>query len=105
MTECVVIRTTVESEQDAERLANAVVEASLAACVQVMPIRSTYRWQGKIENSAELLLLMKTRRALATELMAFVKERHPYEVPELVVTAIEDGSEDYLDWIKDETRG
>jgi len=49
--------------------------------------------------------LMKTRRALATELMAFVKERHPYEVPELVVTAIEDGSEDYLDWIKDETRG
>ncbi|MBT3193454.1 MAG: divalent-cation tolerance protein CutA [Verrucomicrobia bacterium] len=105
MTDCVMVRTTVASEADAIRMGDAVVDARLAACVQTMPVESTYRWQGRVERSAEFLLLMKTRRALVDALMTFVREQHAYDVPELVVTAIEAGSADYLSWIRQETQG
>lgn len=103
MSDYVVVSTTVEHEDDASRLADSVVEARLAACVQFLPVRSTYRWQGKLEHAVETLLLMKTRREFADLLMDFVRERHPYEVPELTVTRIEAGSQDYLGWISRET--
>ncbi len=103
MMDCVVVSTTVEQSDDADRLADAVVAAKLAACVQVMPIRSTYRWEGRIEHASELLLSMKTRRDASEALMAFVRERHPYKVPELTVMAIEGGSPGYLEWIRSET--
>jgi periplasmic divalent cation tolerance protein len=105
LTDCFMVSTTVESGADADRLADAVVEARLAACVQQVPIRSTYRWEGKVEHASEVLLLMKTQRRRVDELMQFVRERHAYEVPELVVTAIEAGGSDYLAWIGRETGG
>jgi periplasmic divalent cation tolerance protein len=103
MTDCVIVSTTVSSATAADELADAVIDSRLAACVQQMPVKSTYRWQGKIERAPEVLVVMKTRRELAEELMSFVRERHTYEVPELTVAAIVDGSPDYLEWITEET--
>ncbi len=101
--EFVVVSTTVEGDAAADRLADAVVGDRLAACVQVVPVRSTYRWQGKVEHAPELLLLMKTRKDLVESLMSFVRERHPYDVPELTVMRLDGGSPDYLKWIEEET--
>jgi periplasmic divalent cation tolerance protein len=97
--EYVVVNTTVEAPADAERLAEEVVAARLAACVQVGSVRSTYRWQGKVERADERLLSMKTTAALAARLVDFVRSRHPYEEPELVVLPIVGGSRSYLEWI------
>ncbi len=99
----VTVRTTVETEEQARTLARQVVDARLAACAQFMPISSVYRWKGRVESASERLILMKTRESLATELMAFVRQHHAYEVPEIVVTPIRDGLEAYLRWIEEET--
>ena len=103
MTDCVVVRTAVETQADAGLLADAVVSARLAACVQSIPIHSTYRWKGKVEHSPEILLQMKTQRKRVAALLAFVRERHAYELPELTVTAMDDVSPEYGQWISDET--
>ena len=103
MSDYVVVSTAVGQAEDAGRLAEAVVDARLAACVQILSAKSTYRWQGQVEHADEALLLMKTRRECAGPLMKFVRERHQYEVPELTVTNIEAGSPDYLRWIHEET--
>ncbi|NQU39406.1 MAG: divalent-cation tolerance protein CutA [Lentisphaerae bacterium] len=97
------IQTTVAEAQQAEQLARRIIERSLAACVQMVPIRSTYRWQGAIEQSAEVLLLMKTSEARATALMQFLADEHPYEVPEIVATDLTDVSEPYAAWVADQT--
>lgn len=104
MSAYVVVSTTVEREDEANRLAEAVIEARLAACVQILPVRSVYRWQNKVERAAEALLQMKTRSECVQPLMQFVRDRHAYDVPELTVTKIEAGSEDYLGWISEETQ-
>jgi len=72
------------------------VAARLAACVQILPVRSVYRWKGRMEKSGEQLLFVKTRAALTEKTIAWIRERHPYEVPEW---------RPYLDWIDAETRG
>ncbi len=103
MSEFVIVTTTVSSEADADRLTDAVMQARLAACVQRMPVFSTYRWDGKLEREPEVLLLMKTRRMLVEPLQELVIGQHSYELPEFVVTAIENGSSDYLRWIAENT--
>ena len=100
----VAVTTTVDGEDAAAALAGNIVKGRLAACVQCLPVQSTYWWKGKIETSAEVLLVAKTREPLATKLIAFIKEEHSYEVPEIVVTPIEDGLPAYLDWIREETK-
>ncbi len=95
--------TTTDRKAAADSLARAVVEARLAACVQCMPIHSVYRWKGRIEKGEEVLMLMKTRKALSSPLVAFVKARHSYAVPELIVLPIQGGLPAYLQWIADET--
>lgn len=99
----VTVNTTIDSEQGAARIARQAVEARLAACAQVLPIRSTYRWKGEVEQADEFLVLMKTKRELAGELSSLVRGLHTYEVPELVVTPILGGDSDYLEWIDTET--
>lgn len=99
----VVVLIAVETQHDADAMASALVEARLAACVQQMPIRSVYRWKGAVEKGGEVLLIAKTRQARATELIAFVKARHAYETPEIVVLPIQDGWPPYLAWIETET--
>ncbi len=103
-TEFVTVWTTVGKEADADALASALVEERLAACAQRWPIRSVYRWKGRVEKDDEILLVAKTRRELADETVAFVKARHGYETPEILVMPVRDGWRPYLDWIATETR-
>lgn len=100
----VVVLTVTDSKEAARRLARAIVEERLAACVQVLPIESVYRWQGAVQEEAEALLLIKTRHDLFEQLEAFIKEHHTYETPEIVAIPIVAGSQAYLDWIAAETR-
>lgn len=99
----VTISTTLPTAAKASALARAVIGARLAACAQLVPLRSFYWWQGKLERGDEVAVHFKTRRQLTRALMAFIRERHPYEVPEIVVTPILDGWPDYLAWINRET--
>jgi periplasmic divalent cation tolerance protein len=103
MTDKVIVLTTCGKSEDAEKLAQALVEKRLAACVNVVSgVRSFYRWQGKIENDAEFLLIAKTARGLVDQLRQELEKIHPYELPELVVAPIIDGSPNYLAWLEKE---
>jgi periplasmic divalent cation tolerance protein len=101
----VVVSTTAGSETDAQTLASRIVEERLAACVQCLPIRSTYRWKGAVENASEQLLLCKTRASLAPKLTDLIRSIHPYELPEILVTSVRAGLPEYLNWILQETTG
>jgi periplasmic divalent cation tolerance protein len=87
------------SEQEAPKIAQTLVERKLAACVNLIPIRSIYNWKGKIEDDKENLLIIKTKKDKIDQLKKSIKELHSYEVPELIVFSIEDGLPDYLNWI------
>jgi len=105
MTDFLQMQTTFERQVEAERLATALVERRLAACVQIVgPIQSTYRWQGQIETAEEWLCLIKTRRELWEEVQRAIVELHPYETPEIIATPIAEGSKAYLDWVAEETQ-
>lgn len=97
-THCVV-QTTLPSEAQAAELARAIVQARLGACVQVQAIRSFYVWQERAHDEAEWLLSIKTRSALYPALQAWLRERHPYETPEIIQLPVTAGSEDYLAWV------
>jgi len=99
----VIVQTTMDSTNAADELAAAIVASRLAACVQLVPIRSIYHWQGKVEQADELLLMAKTRRELSDRLGAFIAENHSYEVPEIVTVPIVGGGKPYLAWIDAET--
>jgi periplasmic divalent cation tolerance protein len=86
-------------DEIAESLAGALVKNRLAACVQIMPIRSFYEWEGKIHRDEELLLFIKTRNALYQQLEDFISKNHPYEVPEIVLIPMRNGLDKYLNWI------
>jgi periplasmic divalent cation tolerance protein len=95
---------TVGTADDAERLASALVERRLAACVNVVPgVVSHYRWRGALQRDQEWLLVIKTRAERLAALRAAFAELHPYELPELVAFAIADGSEAYLAWLDEST--
>jgi periplasmic divalent cation tolerance protein len=105
MDEIVVALTTVPSDFDAPALARDLVEAGVAACVTVLPaVRSVYRWRGAVEESTEQQLVMKSTKAKVDALWRALKARHPYEVPEFLVLGVQGGSEQYLDWIREEVR-
>lgn len=103
MTEFIVVLVTVGSAEEGERLAAALVEERLAACVNRLgPVRSTYRWQGKIERGEESLLVVKSRRDLFERLEQRVRELHSYTTPEIVALPILAGSAGYLRWLGEE---
>ena len=87
----------------AQAVARELVECRLAACVQMVPIRSVYRWEGSVEEAGEYLLVAKTKKHLVEEFTAMIKRYHPYEVPEVAVMPIIGGSEEYLEWVRSET--
>ena len=97
-TACIVLTTT-GTEDEADQLASAIVEARLAACVQIQRVRSVYVWQGETRREPEWLLSMKTRTGRYAALEAFIRERHGYEVPEIVQLPITAGAADYLRWV------
>jgi periplasmic divalent cation tolerance protein len=106
MSEVVVVLVTVPSREDGERIAEALVGESLAACVNVLgPIRSIYRWQGQVTRDDEHLLLIKTTRAGYTALEARVLALHAYENPECIALPVEHGAAAYLDWVAKSVTG
>jgi periplasmic divalent cation tolerance protein len=99
-----IVQTTLDSEDKAQALAEALVEARLAACVQIQPIQSVYRWEGKLCREKEFLLLIKTRAARFDAIAAFIQARHGYTTPEIIQVAITNGSEGYLRWLDGNSR-
>jgi periplasmic divalent cation tolerance protein len=100
MTDKIVVLTTCDSLELASNLARNLVEQRLAACVNIMPgARSIYHWKGKVEDTTEWLLVIKSRRDLFPALRAAVEKLHTYEVPELIALPVVEGSEPYLAWL------
>ena len=103
MTDKIVVLSTCASAEEATRVARALVEKRLAACVNVIQgVHSVYRWQDAIQDEEEVLLLIKSSRALLEELKAEIERLHSYEVPEVIALAVVDGSERYLAWMNRE---
>ena len=97
------IMTATETKEEAEKIAQYLVEQKLAACVQITgSIESTYRWKGKVETANEWLCLIKTRKDFYNKVEATIKKLHSYETPEIVALQITKGSKEYLRWL-DET--
>jgi periplasmic divalent cation tolerance protein len=98
----VLVYCTCPDAETAQRIARALVEQRLAACVNVVPgLRSIYRWQGAIQDDAECLLLVKTRAARVTALTEAIRGLHPYELPEVIAVPVVAGLAPYLDWVRD----
>ena len=90
----------------AQRIARALVDEQLAACVNIVPgVRSIYRWQGALNDDAELLLIVKTTQARLAALAERLAVLHPYALPELVALTPSGGSERYFDWVRAEVKG
>lgn len=99
-----VVFITASSEDEAAQISRALVEARLAGCVNIIKnIRSIYSWEGKIEDETEVLMIAKTPKNLFDPLMKKVKTLHSYKVPEIIAMPVVDGSEDYLDWLRQVT--
>jgi len=90
-------------EEEAARIARALVEEKLAACVNRFPCRSIFRWEGKVEEAEEVVLICKTRKDNYEALERRVKELHSYEVPTIVAFPLTRGEKKYLSWVKEET--
>lgn len=93
--------TTVATEAQAETMAHAAVQAHLAACVQMEPIRSTYRWQGAVETSGEVRLLFKTTRERQPALMQWIAAHHPYELPAIHAVPVTHATQPYAEWVRE----
>jgi periplasmic divalent cation tolerance protein len=105
MSEPIIVFVTCGSEEEALKIANVLVEERLAACVNlVSPIRSIYRWEGKIWDEKERLLIIKTQKQKFVEVEKKVKSLHSYSVPEIISLPITEGSLAYLNWIKENTK-
>lgn len=103
MTDKIVVFSMAASAEEAEKIARSLVEARLAACVNVIrEIRSFYRWQGKIEDSTEWLLVIKSSRERFDALRAAVEKLHSYDVPELIALPVVEGARNYLNWMDGE---
>lgn len=103
MTDKIVVLSACASAEEAQRIARALVEKRLAACVNLMPgVRSVYRWKDAIEDEEEVLLFIKTSRPLLEELREEIERLHSYEVPEVIALTVVDGSERYLSWMNRE---
>ena len=101
MTDKFVVLVTCSTAAEARRIARAVVDARLAACVNILPgaLESIYRWKGKVESARERLLLIKTSRKRLAKLQATVERLHSYDIPEFIALPIAAGSPPYLAWL------
>ncbi len=106
MAQKLVVLVTCSNAAEARRIARAVVQARLAACVNILPgaVTSMYRWKGKVESASEKLLLMKTSRKRLAKLRSAVERLHSYDVPEIIALPIAAGSRAYLAWLEESIR-
>src|SRR5262245_28968690 len=101
MTDKIVILSTCATAEEAEKLARELVDARLAACVNLIPrMRSYFRWKGAVETAEECLLVIKTSRSLFDSVRLVLEKSHTYEVPEMIALQIVEGSENYLNWMQ-----
>jgi len=98
------VATTTDSEDRARQLAASVIEAKLGACAQIVPITSVYRWEGEVRTDQEWRVEIKTAADRAADLTEHLKQKHTYDVPEIIATPVEGGSAEYLAWVVQETR-
>jgi periplasmic divalent cation tolerance protein len=105
VTDALLVFTTLPSADKAAEIAKLLVEEKLVACANLLPaVRSIYRWQGKLHDENEVLVLLKTRAEHLERLKLRLLEIHPYEVPEVLAVPIESGYQPYLDWLAGETK-
>jgi periplasmic divalent cation tolerance protein len=103
-TEYITVLITAPNEEEAAKISRTIVEESLVACVNIIrSVRSIYRWQGRVEDESEVLMIAKTKRALFDRLKGRIKELHSYEVPEIIGLPVIEGCKQYLDWLSQET--
>ncbi|MSR21988.1 MAG: divalent-cation tolerance protein CutA [Gemmatimonadetes bacterium] len=104
MTDACIVLVTAPDEEIAAGLCRSLIDEGLVACGNVIPgIRSLYRWRGVIRDEEESLIVFRTHRSRVPELVRRIPEMHPYEVPEVLVLAVEAGHEPYLRWVAEET--
>jgi periplasmic divalent cation tolerance protein len=105
VTDKVVIMVTAASKRECRKIARHLVEARLAACVNItQPIESLYRWKGKVADDREYQLLIKSTRELFPEIKAAISKLHSYHTPEIICLSIIDGSRNYLQWVSDSVK-
>lgn len=105
MTDKIIVLTNTGSQEEARKIASALVERKLAACVNIIPgVESTYWWRGKIETAPEWILLIKTVRINFQAVRNAIRELHSYDLPECIALVIDDGSPEYLNWIGESLR-
>ena len=101
MTDKIVVFSTCATEEEAEKIARALVEARLAACVNIVPgARSIYRWQGAVESAAEWVLMIKSSRLNFAQLCATLEKTHSYQVPEILAVPVVEGAPNYMNWLE-----
>ncbi len=106
MTDKIVVFSTCGSAEEAEKIAQALVEARVAACVTIVPgARSVYRWQGAVESSDEFLLMIKSSRGLFDALRLALEAAHSYEVPEMLALPVVEGAPNYMNWLEGQLGG
>ena len=99
-----IVNCTTSSKVNAMEIASFLIESKLAACVNIVPnIVSVYKWEGKVVEGQEFLLIIKTKQRLFRKLEKAIRERHEYELPEIVAIPVIAGNRDYLKWLKNET--
>lgn len=102
-TDYCIITTTVDDEKISTIMIDTLLKKQLAACIQTFPIVSHYHWQGKVENSQEILLQIKTKKSLFSRVKSEIEHLHSYDVPEIIMIEISEGNSAYLSWIDKET--
>lgn len=106
MAEEIIVLITASSGEEAATIAEALVNEHVAACVNIVPeVRSLFFWEGKTQDSREALLICKSRQPLLEKLISRVKSLHSYAVPEVIALPIIAGSPDYLNWVRENTKG
>ena len=104
MTEYIIVFITAPNEKEAAAISQTIVGERLAACINIIPsVRSIYRWQGRVEDEQEVLMIVKTKKSLFERLQERVKELHSYAVPEIIGLPVIEGSKQYLEWLGQET--
>jgi periplasmic divalent cation tolerance protein len=94
-----IILTTCPNSENAKNLAKSIISKKMASCIQIKQIESIYEWENKICEDMEYQLIIKTKKSLYSEVENYIKQNHPYSVPQIVEIDISRGSKDYLDWI------
>ncbi|GAA6141592.1 divalent-cation tolerance protein CutA [Hydrogenophaga sp. 5NK40-0174] len=95
------VYTTVSDESQAESLAGEAIEQGLAACIQIEPIRSVYRWKGQVEREHEVRIMFKTTAGRYQALARWLARAHPYEMPAIYAVTAREATEDYANWVRE----